>query len=117
MLQKLQEQQAGTVTAAQQNGIDSEDTAIQVFMASDTAARLKVANCSKAGLYVAGFLAASPDAILECEDGSKKLLEVKCRASNPGGLPVDVNLQVGTGSYGDNAMQQGIGTYPLPFHS
>ena len=51
VLQKLQEQQAGTVTAAQQNGIDSEDTAIQVFMASDTAARLKVANCSKAGLY------------------------------------------------------------------
>ena len=97
--QKLQQAGNSTsnVTAAQQNGIDSEDTLIQRFLDSEEAAKLGVVSCSKAGLYISGFLGASPDAILELPDGSKKLLEVKCRATDPGkSLPADVKLQVGT---------------------
>jgi predicted phage-related endonuclease len=103
LVEKLDPQQTGvSLTAAQQNGIDSEDAAIAAFLASDVGKQLGVVRSSKAGLYVHGFLGASPDAILECADGSIKLLEVKCRASDPNlespqlgkGLPDDVNLQV-----------------------
>jgi hypothetical protein len=98
--QKLQ--QAGNCasnvpTAAQQNGINSENSLIQRFMVYEAAAELGVVSFSKAGLYISGFLGASPDAILNMADGSKKLLEVKCRATDPGlELLVDVKLQVGT---------------------
>jgi hypothetical protein len=88
---------SSSTTAAQQNGIDSEDTGIQVFLDSAAAAQLDVVKVRKAGLFVtgSGWLGASPDAILELADGRKVLLEVKCRAEDPGELPVDVNLQVG----------------------
>jgi hypothetical protein len=73
--QKLQ--QAGNCasnvpTTNQQNGIDSEDSLIQRFMVSEPAAELGVVSFSKARLYISGFLGASPDAILNMADGSKK---------------------------------------------
>lgn len=94
LAEKLQPQLGSSTTPAQQHGIDSEDIAIEAFLDSDVAAELDVVSWSKTGLYVTGFLGASPDAILQCADGSRKLLEGKCHARDPKELPDDVNLQV-----------------------